>query len=234
MKNLFLTLGLAFTLVSSAETFWPPAGSGMQAPGTQAPTAQGASSDAAASQAAPVVAEIKVEPRKRRFAFGPQIGVATFTSDLKGFEMKPAFSLGLRTSFDIVHDFLAIGYMLHADFIHFSTYKDSSFLGDLDVSSLNHSLFLEFKPVAGLYFGPYLGLSQKAYSLSEGGIFSQEGKSGTDEFLLTGGFIGYFFQPGRRFYLGPRVDVFYFSALSGNFLNSHGGFNIQFATKWTF
>jgi len=229
MKNLLVTLGLVLTLVSSAETFWPPAGSGMQAPGTQVPAAQGTT-----PEVAPQVAEIKVEPRKRRFAFGPQIGVATFTSDIKGFEMKPAFSLGLRTSFDIVHDFLAVGYMLHADFVHFSTSSDSSFFGDLDVSSLNHSIFLEFKPVAGLYFGPYLGLSQKAYSLSEGGLFSQEGKSGTDEFLLTGGFIGYFFQPGRRFYLGPRVDVYYFSALNGNFLNSHGGLNIQFATKWTF
>lgn len=230
MKNLFVTFGILFTLASSAETFWPPAGSGMQAPGVQSSSVQGTG-----PETAPQVAEIKVEPRKRRFAFGPQIGVAAFTSDVKGFEMEPAFSLGLRTSFDIVHDFLAIGFMLHADFVHFSTSKDEDINnGYFDISSLNYSLFLEFKPVAGLYFGPYIGISQKAYSFREKGFLSHRDKEGTDEFLLTGGFVGYFFQPGRRFYLGPRVDVFYFSALNGNYVNSHGGLNIQFATKWTF
>lgn len=180
--------------------------------------------------------EIKVkeqEERHRRFSLGPQIGAAFIASDVKGYEMRPGFSLGIRTSLDIVKKF-AVGFNLNADFVHLSKYDSELYDNSLDFSSLTPTLFLEFKLFHGMHFGPIFGISHKAYAFRQDGFLSHRKNKGTDTFLTSGGFFGWYFQPGRRFYLGPRIDFYHYSPAGGAFLNAHSSVNLNFATKWTF
>lgn len=235
MKKMFFLLSSLICLTATAKTYYPAAQPTVveAKPATNQATPPANAENVSEAQAVQVNT-VQMQPRARRFAFGPEIGGAVFLSDVKGFDMKPAFHLGLRTSFDLVEEFLAVGLLLSAEFVHFSESKDDDVYDSFDISTLNQAFFLEFKPVAGLFFGPYVGLSQKAYAYREDGFLSHRDKKGTDHFLLSGAFIGYNFKPGRRFHLGPRIDVINYSALNGSYVNSHTVASLMFAVKWTF
>lgn len=172
------------------------------------------------------------QQKHRRFAFGPQIGAA-FLGYVKGYDMKPAFSLGLRSSYDVVSTFLAIGLNVNVNFVHFSEEKEDTH-EVIDMSSLSYMLFVDIKPFHGMHFGPYFGVSNKAYAFRKEGFLSHRDKKGTDNFVAAGGFFGWDFKLGKRFHLGPRVDVVNYAPFGRSYMSAHTGFDIVCATKWTF
>lgn len=170
----------------------------------------------------------------KRWGVAPYIGGSHPTSRLKGFKLYPAFSIGVKSTYNFL-EFAAVGLQVNADFIHFS-YDEVTDQGQLEVSSITPVLLLEFQiPKVGIYFGPTGGFSYKSYAYRKSsGLFSYRDGKGTENFLAYGGFAGWSFKIGKRVSMGPRFDFVNYAPIKTVYLNNYSTLNAYFTTKFSF
>ena len=170
----------------------------------------------------------------KRWGIAPYIGGSHPTSRVKGFKLYPAFSIGVKSTYNFL-EFAAIGLQVNADFIHFS-YDEAMDQGQLEVSNITPVLLLEFQiPKVGIYFGPTGGLSYQSYAYRKGaGFLSHRDEKGTENFLAFGGFAGWSFKIGKRVSMGPRIDFVEYAPFNASYLNAHSAVNAYFTTKFSF